>query len=146
MPYLITIRQEYDYAVSRGFVPLLDTKHFEMDICLRIDIQREVFGHCVLGRGNIPVANDRYYHWIWNNKPHVCEETMRPLHNYSAVFVSHILSRGAHPEMAHDPRNCNLLCFEAHNMWENGKRKQMRIYDKNMRTIEVLNKEYQSIV
>ena len=83
-PYLITERCEYDYAVSRGFEPLIDTKHFRLDIRLRIELQREKFGHCVFGRGaDIMAANARFFKWVWAHKPHRCEETLRML--YAAV-------------------------------------------------------------
>ena len=133
---------EYRQCVERGFEPLIDDR-FELPIELRIEIQRQLFGHVTRGRGNIPQANERFFRWVWERKPHRCEETMRPLHNYSAVYVSHILSRGAHPEMAHDPRNVNILCAEMHNMWENGRRQSMRIWEKNSRIIKILKNEYQ---
>ena len=144
MESLIITREEYEMVVERGFQPLLDNR-FEMDIILRIDIQKELFGHCVFGRGNIPAANERFYRWIWENKKHICEETMRPLHNYSAKFISHILTRGANPAMAHDPRNINILCLEMHNKWENGNREEMRIFAQNQKIIEKLRFEYNLI-
>ena len=116
-PILLTDREEYQFVTDRGFCPLLDYKRFTMDIRLRVEIQRELFGYCVFGRGNIPQANERFFRWIWEHKPHQCEETLRPLSSYSAVYCSHILTRGSHPEMAHDPRNINILCFEMHNRW-----------------------------
>ena len=79
---------------------------------------------------------------MWANKPHYCEECMRPLAEYSAVYVSHILTRGANPDMAHDARNINILCFKHHSMWENGDRENMRIFAKNQLTIEELKKDY----
>lgn len=144
-PILIAERCEYDYAVSEGYEPLVDVRNFRIDIRLRVDLQREIFGHCIFGRGNIPQANERFFRWVWEHKPHYCEETMRPLRNYSAAFCSHILTRGAHPEMAHDPRNINILCLEMHNMWENGKREKMRIWPKNQITIQTLKNEYNSL-
>lgn len=138
----ITERCEYDYCVAHGYEPLIDIKNFQIDIRLRVDIQRELFGHCVFGRGDVPVANQRFYKWVWEHKPHRCEETMRPLYNYSATFISHILARGAFPEMAHDPRNVNVLCWQMHERWEHGDRERMRIYAGNMRIIEMLKNEY----
>lgn len=135
----IDTRQEYDYAVSRGYEPLLDAR-FDLDIRLRVSIQRQLFG-----TGHTPQENERFYRWCWEHLPHRCEETLRPLYHYSAVHVSHILTRGAHPEMAHDPRNVNILCLEAHNEWENGRRKGMRIWPSNQLRIEQLRKEYESI-
>lgn len=143
--YHITERWEYDKAVERGFTPLLDDKIFTIDIRLRVQIQREIFGHCTNGRGDIPRANERFFRWVWAHKVHYCEETMRPLPNYSAMYCSHILTRGAHPEMAHDPRNINILCAEMHDKWENGDRKTMRIYDKNQCLIEQLKAEYNTL-
>lgn len=137
-PYIITERWEYDYAVKHGCEPLIDTWHFRMDIRLRIQIQREKFG-----TGHTPEENEKFYRWCWEHKPHHCEETMRPLPDYSAVYISHILTRGAHPEMAHDPRNVNILCFEAHNCWEHETtRKGMRIYPANLLRIKELMDDY----
>lgn len=135
-------REEYDYATKRGFNPLLDYKHFKMDIRLRIDIQNELFGRGVI---DTMKANEKFFRWIWANKPHYCEETLRPLYNYSAVYCSHILIRGAYPEMATDPRNINILCFEAHSRWENGDRERMRIYPGNCMLIDLMKKEYLSL-
>lgn len=144
-PYLLTDRDEYQLCIQRGFCPLLDIRNFKMDIRLRIEMQREIFGHCIIGRGDIPAANERFFRWIWEHKPHQCEETMKPLANYSAVYCSHILTRGSHPEIAHDPRNINILSFESHNRWENGDRKKMRIYPGNIKIIELLKSEYQQL-
>lgn len=143
----IVDRECYEYVISRGFVPLLDSR-FYMDINLRVQMQRETFGHCIIGRGNIPAANERFYRFMWENSRHVCEETFMPLKNYWSGHISHIISRGAAPDMAHDPRNVNILCYDAHQLWENGgllEREKMRIYDKNKLTIEMLKKEYQRL-
>ena len=99
-PILLTERCEYEYCVARGYEPLLDIRNFRLDIRLRVELQRELFGHCVLGRGDIPVANQRFFRWVWEHKPHRCEECLKPLRNYSAVYCSHILTRGAYPEAA----------------------------------------------
>lgn len=137
--YLLTTRAEYDYVKSKGYEPLVDDSVFQLEIGLRKQLQEELFG-----APDIQRENEKFFRWVWANKPHYCEETMRPLRRYSAVYCSHILTRGAFPEMAHDPRNINILCFEKHNEWENGNRKAMRIYKKNMRTIEKLKKEYET--
>ena len=137
-PIVIDTRELYDYARSRGYEPLTD-KRFVLDINLRVSIQRALFGS-----GHTPAENERFYRWCWEHKPHICEECMRPLREYSATYVSHILTKGAHPEIAHDPRNVNILCFKHHSVWENGNRESMRIYFGNMKTIEQLKKEYGS--
>ena len=135
----IETREEYTYCKSRGYEPLLD-RRFDVDINLRVEIQRDLFGS-----GHTPAENERFYRWCWDHKPHVCEETMRPIRYYSAMHVSHILTRGAHPEMAHDPRNVNILTFEMHNRWENGNRATMRIYAGNMLIAEQLKNEYKGL-
>lgn len=136
-PITIKERFEYDYIVSRGYEPLLDWKRFKMDIRLRKQIQRELFG-----KGHTPQENEKFYKWVWAHKPHRCEETLRPLRSYSSVYISHILTRGAFPEMAHDPRNCNVLSYEMHERWENHDRQNMRIYKENCKVIELLKSEY----
>lgn len=139
-PIVIDTRELYEFARQRGYEPLVD-RHFTVEINLRVSIQRELFG-----RGHTPEENERFYRFCWDHYPHVCSETMRPLYEYSAAYVSHIMTRGAHPEMAHDPRNVNILCWEMHNRWENGDRQNMRIYRANLLTIEQLKKEYATIV
>lgn len=130
---------EYDYLVGRGFEPLIDSRFFRLDIRLRIELQKKIFGN-----GHTPAENEKFYRWVWDHKPHYCECCMRPLPDFSATYVSHILTRGAFPEMAHDPRNINILCFEHHNQWEQATtRKQMRIYAANQLRIQELKKEYQ---
>lgn len=142
----ITTREEYNYCVQRGFNPLLDYSVFKMDVALRVDLQNELFGHSALGRGDIVAANNRFFRWIWDNKPRICEETMRPLGSeFAAVYCSHIMTRGAFPEMAIDPRNINLLTPESHNKWEFGDRTKMRIYPKNKKIIDLLISEYNEL-
>lgn len=135
----IDTRAEYDLCRARGYEPLID-RRFAMNIHLRLSVQHELFG-----RGHTPEENEKFYRWCWEHYPHQCQETMRPLHQYSAIYISHILTRGAHPEMAHDPRNVNVLCFEQHNRWENGDRVNMRIYRSNVQLINQLKKEYATI-
>lgn len=135
-PVCIATRAEYELCKARGYEPLMD-RRFAMDIHLRVSIQRELFG-----TGHTPEENEKFYRWVWDHSPHYCAECMRPLTQYSATYVSHIMTRGAHPETAHDCRNVNILCFSHHSVWENGDRKSMRIYAINQLTIEQLKKEY----
>lgn len=135
-PVAITTRAEYELCKAHGIEPLVD-RRFAMAIRLRVEIQQEIFG-----TGHTPQENERFYRFCWEHYPHQCAETMRPLKQYSATYVSHILTRGAHPEMAHDPRNVNILCFEQHNRWENGDRRNMRIFAGNQIIIEQLKREY----
>lgn len=139
MAILIEDLECYKYARSKGYEPLTD-KRFEMPIKVRIDVQRYLFG-----AGHTPAENERFYRYCWDLYPHVCEECMRPLTQFSATYISHIRTRGAFPEAAHDVRNVNILCFKHHNQWETGNRKAMRIYPGNVQTIEQLTKEYNEV-
>lgn len=127
----------YDYCVKRGYQPLIDEKLFTLDINLRKEIQKIKFG------GNDNDGNERFYKYCIAHKLMVCEECGKPINHPSAINVSHILSRGSHPEMAHDPRNVNILCPEHHEMWEHSTtREGMRINEKNKKRIERLKTEY----
>lgn len=139
MAILIEDLECYKYAKSKGYEPLTD-KRFEMPIKVRVDVQRYLFG-----TGHTPAENERFYRYCWDLYPHICEECMRPLTQYSATYISHIRTRGAFPEAAHDVRNVNILCFKHHNQWETGNRKAMRIYPGNVQTIEQLTKEYNEV-
>ena len=111
------------------------------DVYLPIEIRKEIQE---LSFGKYANGLQRFYRWCWNHMPQRCEETGVPLNNYAAIFISHILSRGAHPEMTFDPRNINILSAVAHARWENGDRKDMRIYSKNTSVIQLLKNEYRS--
>lgn len=138
-PAPIKTRLEYEHYRGLRLEPLID-RRFDVEIGLRVELQREIFG-----AGHSAEENGRFYRWCWEHNLHVCQETMRPLRHYSAAYISHILTRGAHPEMAHDPRNINILSLEAHNRWENGDRQNMRIYESNLLIIAKLKKEYQGL-
>lgn len=137
MIFHVETAEEFNSIVMRGRNPLFLPLFFTIDFQLRLEWQNETFGGM-----DIPKANEKFYRYMWENKPHYCEECMKPLQKYSSAFISHILSRGAHPEMAHDVRNVNILCLPHHNQWENGKRETMRIFLPNLKTIKILKKEY----
>lgn len=138
---VIKTRQDYDAFKALGYEPLRDT-HFSMNHSLRVEIQKEIFGV-----GNKEENNIRFYRYAWKvANPKNCENCGVPLERYSSVHISHILSRGAHPNMAYDLRNFNLLCYRCHEQWESPlTREGMRIYTKNQRIIEKLRKEYDGI-
>lgn len=139
MAILIEDLECYKYSKNKGYEPLTD-KRFYMPIRVRVDVQRYLFG-----TGHTPAENERFYRYCWDLYPHICEECMRPLTQFSATYISHIRTRGAFPEAAHDVRNVNILCFKHHNQWETGNRKAMRIYPGNVQTIEQLTKEYNEV-
>lgn len=133
---IIETREEYDYAVRRGYEPLADSR-FKISHPLRVEIQRERFGR------NDAEGNQKFYSFCLKRKSLVCEECGKPIRSPSAINVSHILTKGAHPEMSHDIRNINILCPEHHEQWEHATtRKGMRIFEKNQIVIENLKNDY----
>ena len=136
---LVTTREDYDILLARGIDCLYD-RRFHLEIGLRRAIQKERFG------GNNAEGNAKFYNYCLRHFAHVCENCGKPITNPTATNVSHILTRGSHPEMAHDPRNVNILCFDCHNLWEHKTtRDRLRLWfvEKNERTIEQLKQEYQ---
>ena len=135
----VNTREEYDALLQRGIDALCDDR-YHLEIHLRREIQKEKFG------GNNAEGNAKFYAYCLHHKPLVCENCGKPIRNPSATNVSHILTRGAHPEMAFDPRNINILCWECHNAWEHKTTRwklRMWFVEKNERTIEQLKQEYQ---
>lgn len=144
---LISTYQQYEDFVALGFQPLVDWRKFEIEIRLRVELQRQLFGHRILTKADDLVkANDRFYRWVFEHKQQVCEETGVPIYGYSAVHLSHIITRGSHPEMAHDPRNINILTLKAHNRWESGNNKGMKIFPLNQYIIRMLIDDYKSLM
>ena len=134
----ITNREDYDALLKRGVDCLYD-KRYHLEIGLRREIQREKFGK------NDDEGNAKFYAYCIKHFPHVCENCGKPIEHPWATNVSHILSRGSHPEMAHDPRNVNILCWECHELWEHKttrNRLNMWFVEKNERTIQMLKQEY----
>lgn len=132
----------YGYYREKGYYPLSQWTKFLVNHDLRLEIQNYLFGKSELGKGEVLIANQKYYEYAYCCSLKVCQECCAPIHNYSSVHVSHILSRGAHSDLAHDLRNYNLLCGKHHNVWENGYRKGMKIYKTNQIIIEELKSEY----
>lgn len=133
---MIETREEYGYAVERGYEPLIDAR-LPMTHALRVEVQKERFGK------NDAEGNHRFYRFCLSRLPLICEECRRPIRSPSAYNVSHIISRGADARMAHDPRNVNILCEYCHERWEHSTtRVGMRILRKNKKRIEQLKREY----
>ena len=132
---MITTLAEYRQVQAKGIEPLFGNN---LNMPLRKEIQKSLFGE-----GNHATNNGKFYKWVWQHRPHICEECMKPIRTYSATHISHILTRGAHPEMAYDPRNVNILCKTHHDMWEDATRRfGMRILERNNETIDRLKKDY----
>jgi 5-methylcytosine-specific restriction endonuclease McrA len=131
-------REDYEALLDRGIDALYDGR-YELAIGLRREIQREKFGK------NDDVGNHTFYNYCLHHFPHVCENCGHPIANPWATNVSHILTRGAHPEMAHDPRNVNILCWACHEKWEHTTSRHRLnpwFVEKNERTITKLKQEY----
>ena len=145
LKYIASI-DDYLDELSLGNQPLSNWKKYAIDFLLRMDIQQQLFGKTQLSKGNIPTANQKYYAWKWDNSLNVCEECAKPLHNYSSYYISHILTRGSHPEMAHDPRNSRILCDKCHDLTENeDTHRELKIYEVDLIIIEILKYEYQQV-
>ena len=138
---LVTTREDYDILLSKGIDCLYDPR-FDLEIGLRIAIQKEKFGK------NDDEGNAKFYHYCLTHFPMVCENCGKPIRYPWATNVSHILTRGAHPEMAHDPRNISILCAQCHELYEHSTtRDQLRMWyvEKTERVKEMLKKEYQGL-
>lgn len=133
---------EYQLAKSKGYEPLID-KLFVIDISVRIEVQKELFGEFS------PKNHDKFYRWCWKHlqpgEKRFCEETGSRLQYYSSIHISHILSKGSNPAMMYDPRNVNIVTANVHHIWENGyeeDKKNLCIWEKNQKRIELLKTEY----
>ena len=134
----IANREDYDALLKRGIDCLYD-KRYHLEIGLRREIQREKFGK------NDDEGNAIFYRYCLHHFTHVCENCGRPIEHSWAINVSHILTRGSHPEMAHDPRNVNILCWTCHELWEHAPTRfklNPWFVEKNEKTIQMLKQEY----
>ena len=101
----------------------------------------------LINRVNKSSAKDqKFYRECWGSRQDwkgacVCEECGMVLHKYSSVYVSHIISRGADTRLRYHKLNFNILCWLHHTQWESGDRTTMKIFDRNMATIEKLKSE-----
>ncbi len=132
----ISTREEYELLINRGYEPLTGVcaplkAYFDIDNLLRRELQAERFKTIIA-----------FYKFCYAISNKICEECGIELPYYSAKNVSHILSRGAHIAISLDPRNFNLLTYQNHQRWESGDRQNMKIYNKNQETMQMLNLEY----
>lgn len=133
---VITTREEYEHLVGRGYEPLMGVIPSLMAIItmpnvLRREIQKEKFK-----------TIEQFYRYCFEHSGRCCEETGETILEYSAINISHILTRGAHPAISTDPRNFNFLTLKSHMKWETGDRKSMKIYQKNQELSQRLKLEY----
>lgn len=62
---------------------------------------------------------------IWKERPHRCEVTGVPL-TFNPSAFSHIITKGARPDLRLWPLNVVLMSFEVHHLWEHGSRAKLR--------------------
>jgi len=144
---IIESRCELGLCFSRGINPLFFNRLIKIDIRLRVEVQKELFG------ADFTRANDKYYHYCWNHSTLHCENCGQRLYArrniddlFSSVYISHIISRGSAREMATDPRNHNILCPRCHNKWENGTKEDMLIYLDNQIVVKELREDYNNLI
>lgn len=149
MAVIISSDTEFDFCLKRGVNPLFWQRDIKIDINYRIQKQYELFGDPRDGNYDIVKAHEKYYKYCFEHSTMHCENcgiklfSMRNIDScYSAIYISHILTRKANPEMAHDPRNHNILCPKCHEKWENGERRAMLIYLDNQEIIKELKHDY----
>lgn len=74
---------------------------------------------------------------IWNTRPHVCVECGKPLDEHvkgerpPKHYFSHLMGKGAHPELRYDPNNIVLHHLRCHQLWEFGDRYKSETWEKN---------------
>lgn len=95
------------------------------------------------------------YKYIFDTRPHECEECGRTLPSIFSIVdevsgissivcieqYSHIMTKGAFPEFRHHKKNINRLCREHHDQWEFGDRQNMKIFASNQITIQEILEE-----
>ena len=133
---------ELELCLSSNVNPVLYHPIYKLDFRYRILLQDILFGKPALTKNRVVSANDKFYHYCWSHGYGLCENCNLQLNEYNAVFISHILSRSSHPEMAHDPRNHNILCGSCHHKWESTTNFEMMIFLHNQIIIKELKSEY----
>lgn len=149
----ISSYEELDLCLKHGINPLFWHRFVKLEIHFRVEVQNNLFGKSELGKSDIVKANDKYYHYCYQNSNLHCENCGQKIYKlrniegcYSAIYISHILTRGSNPHLAHDPRNHNFLCPKCHEKWENGNKSDMLIYLDNQIVIKELKQDYSILI
>lgn len=88
------------------------------------------------------IADELFYKKCFDLSDHRCEECGCQLPNQfsnedgkviARWRYSHVIPKSIAPNLRHDIRNINHLCIVHHQQWENGNKKQMNIFEKNVR-------------
>lgn len=78
---------------------------------------------------------------IWNERPHFCEVSGKPLKEFSVGLFSHVLTKGAYPGFRLYKKNIVLCTYEWHQTWEIGNRDLPELKFKKLLS-DVLKSEY----
>lgn len=72
-----------------------------------------------------PTGEALLFKIIWTERPHYCVWCGEWLGNEACTFhFSHIIPKGRWPDLRLDPTNIRLLCFECHQAYDQGTKKQ----------------------
>lgn len=64
---------------------------------------------------------------IWEERPHFCEVTGKPLKAFDVRLFSHVLTKGAYPKFRLYKKNIVLCLYEKHFEWEFKTRKTLEL-------------------
>lgn len=64
---------------------------------------------------------------IWEERPHFCEVTGKPLGAFDVRLFSHVLTKGAYPKFRLYKKNIVLCLYEKHHEWEFKTRKTLEL-------------------
>lgn len=91
-------------------------------------------------RNKIKEDEDFYKECFNSCKIHKCEECGTPLSEFfrdeggrviAKWRYSHIIPKSIYKKLRHVIKNINHLCFKCHQEWENGRKEDMSIFEKN---------------
>ncbi len=77
---------------------------------------------------------------IWEEREHVCQVTGLPIHEFSVMCMSHVMTKSIAPELRLDKRNIWIVLPSIHQEWETGNRNQPK-FDKKRELFEQLKIE-----
>jgi len=93
--------------------------------------------------------DEEFYKECFDQSDHRCEECGKRLNDefrdddgrvIARWRYSHIIPKSIAPRLRHIVLNINHLCLEHHEMWENGDKESMNIFEKNQERICKLRK------
>ena len=67
-----------------------------------------------------PTGEKEVFKEIWEELDNNCYVCSKQLTNYSHIYMSHILSKGAYPAFRLNKKNIIIKCFSCHQKWDFG--------------------------